>query len=144
MRRRKYTSTISRLSLGTCMYTNLIIIKISITAATVAPCYIVWTSKIISHCNSTPWTNHRKQYERERKWNSTPMEWLFLPFGQAWTDTVNLAEMWRVIEIMAFLRERNRKNGSDGRSERLRGRVRQTHPSHSLVSLPLTDHFQFF
>ncbi|CAB1444872.1 unnamed protein product [Pleuronectes platessa] len=28
---------------------------------------------------------------------------------KAWTDTVNLAEMWRVMEIMAFLREKEQR-----------------------------------
>lgn len=44
-----------------------------------------------------------------RKWNSAETEWLFLPFGQAWTDTANLAEMWRAMEIMAFFRGKKKQ-----------------------------------
>lgn len=77
------------------------------------PCYIVSAHKIMSHCNSYHEQIIKKkkkntQYVWARKWNSTPKEWLFLPFGQAWTDTANLAEMWRVMEIMAFFREKKK------------------------------------
>lgn len=72
------------------------------------PCYIVRTHEIISHCNSPH--EQIKKNSMCRQGNEIQLtERLFLPFGQAWTDTVNLAEMWRGMEIMAFLREKKQK-----------------------------------
>lgn len=50
-----------------------------------------------------------KKVGEQRKWNSIWTEWLSLPFGRAWTDTVNLAEMWRVKGIMAFSWEKGER-----------------------------------
>lgn len=99
--------------------------------------------RIIWHCNPAPWTNHKKQYVRGEEMKFRQNDFFF-PLARRGQDPANLVEMWRVMEIMAFLREKNEKKNGSARSERLRGRVRQTHPSHSLVSLPLTDHFHFF
>lgn len=33
----------------------------------------------------------------------------FSPFGWAWSDTVNLVEMWRVMEIMALPGDKKQK-----------------------------------
>lgn len=54
-----------------------------------------------------------------RKWNSTPKEWLFLPFGQAWTDTANLSEMWRMMEIIAFFKEKKQKKCQRRKEEKI-------------------------
>lgn len=85
------------------------------------------------------WLFHRYQIMKEkkvceqRKWNFIWTEWLSLPFGRAGTDTVNLAELWRVKGIMAFSWERERKNDSERKSERLRSRVRRSYPSQLCV-----------
>lgn len=67
------------------------------------------THKIMSHCNSYHEQILKKLDVWARKWNSTETEWLFLPFGQAWTDTANLAEMWRAMEIMVFFRGKKKQ-----------------------------------
>lgn len=82
--------------------------------------------KIMSHCNSYHEREKKKKSGHKksvcvgkRKWNPTLTEWLFLPCGQARTDTANLAEMWMGDGNNGFLRrKRARENDSEGRGKR--------------------------
>lgn len=53
--------------------------------------------------------------------------------------------MLSAMRVMAFFREENQKGWQWRKEGKIEKQTRKkTHPSHWLVSLPLTDHFQLF